>query len=81
MYRSIYIINEAEKKLFLQTDSAVVLPKWSQKYFQTSIECMRENSLSKAGKFAISILVKLVYCQILQLVYCQILQLVYCQIW
>ena len=47
-----------QKKLFLQTDSAVVLPKWSQKYFQAIIERMRENSLSKAGKFAISTMTK-----------------------
>ena len=53
-----YIKSMEQNNLFLRIDSAVVLPKWSQKYFPNSIECMRENSLSKAGKFAISTVTK-----------------------
>ena len=37
-----YIKSMKQNNLFLQIDSAVVLPNWSQ----TSMECMRENSLT-----------------------------------
>ena len=42
-----YILSMKQKNLSLQIDSAVVLPKWSHKYFQTLIECMSENFLTE----------------------------------